>query len=135
MRPGRETWHPRWEGGDHTGPWSLSLRPLQHPPRPEYQSPFLQSAQFLFGHRYFDCLGNFIVLMNLVSVCVSAGVGGRGRGLAPAPPPALAWPGWQAPSSLALQVFLVRDSDVLPRDRDDFILGVSFEAAQWPLLG
>ncbi|XP_053781364.1 two pore channel protein 2 isoform X2 [Desmodus rotundus] len=62
----------------------------EHPPRPEYQSPFLQSAQFLFGHRYFDCLGNFIVLMNLVSVCV----------------------------------FLVRDSDVLPRDRDDFILGI-----------
>ncbi|XP_054426487.1 two pore channel protein 2 isoform X2 [Pteronotus mesoamericanus] len=62
----------------------------EHPPRPEYQSPFLQSAQFLFGHCYFDYLGNFIVLVNLVSICV----------------------------------FLVIDADVLPRDRDDFILGI-----------
>ncbi|XP_014440812.1 two pore calcium channel protein 2 [Tupaia chinensis] len=62
----------------------------EHPPRPEYQSPFLQSAQFLFGHYYFDYLGNFIALANIVSVCA----------------------------------FLVLDSDVLPRDRDDFVLGI-----------
>ncbi|KAF6106791.1 two pore segment channel 2 [Phyllostomus discolor] len=61
----------------------------EHPPPPEYRSPFLQTAQFLFGHRYFDYLGNLIVLMNLVSICV----------------------------------FLAIDADILPRDRDDFILG------------
>uniref|UniRef100_A0A8C8Z432 Two pore channel protein 2 n=1 Tax=Prolemur simus TaxID=1328070 RepID=A0A8C8Z432_PROSS len=61
-----------------------------HPPRPEYQSPFLQSAQFLFGHYYFDYLGNFVALGNIVSICV----------------------------------FLVLDADVLPGDRDDFILGI-----------
>ncbi|XP_070283807.1 two pore channel protein 2 [Myotis yumanensis] len=42
----------------------------EHPPRPEYQSPFLRVSQFLFGHRYFDYLGNVIVLANLVSICV-----------------------------------------------------------------
>ncbi|XP_015987178.1 two pore calcium channel protein 2 isoform X2 [Rousettus aegyptiacus] len=62
----------------------------ERPPRPEYRSPLLQSAQFLFGHRWFDYLGNAVVLANLVSICV----------------------------------FLVRDADVLPRDRDDFILGI-----------
>nr|XP_023510382.1 two pore calcium channel protein 2 isoform X1 [Equus caballus] len=62
----------------------------QHPPRPEYRSPFLRSAQFLFSHRYFDYLGNLVALGNLVSICV----------------------------------FLVRDADVLPGDRDDFVLGI-----------
>ncbi|XP_076971548.1 two pore channel protein 2 isoform X2 [Tamandua tetradactyla] len=62
----------------------------EHPPRPEYRSPFLQSAQFFFGHYYFDYLGNIIALGNLVSICV----------------------------------FLVLDADVVPDDRDDFILGV-----------
>ncbi|XP_049748693.1 two pore channel protein 2 isoform X2 [Elephas maximus indicus] len=62
----------------------------EHPPRPEYRSPFLRSAQFLFGHYYFDYLGNFIALGNLVSICV----------------------------------FLVLDSDLIPDDRDDFILGI-----------
>uniref|UniRef100_G1R4C4 Two pore channel protein 2 n=1 Tax=Nomascus leucogenys TaxID=61853 RepID=G1R4C4_NOMLE len=62
----------------------------EHPPRPEYQSPFLQSAQFLFGHYYFDYLGNLIALANLVSICV----------------------------------FLVLDADVLPAERDDFVLGI-----------
>ncbi|XP_074192962.1 two pore channel protein 2 isoform X4 [Rhinolophus sinicus] len=62
----------------------------QHPPRPQYQSPFLQSAQFLFGHLYFDYLGNLIVLANLVSICA----------------------------------FLVIDADVVPRNRDDFVLGI-----------
>ncbi|XP_007466035.1 PREDICTED: two pore calcium channel protein 2 [Lipotes vexillifer] len=62
----------------------------EHPPRPEYQSPFLQSAQFLFGHHYFDYLGNLMALGNLVTICV----------------------------------FLVLDADVLPEDRDDFVLGI-----------
>ncbi|XP_062949696.1 two pore channel protein 2 isoform X1 [Cynocephalus volans] len=62
----------------------------EHPPRPQYQSPFLQSAQLVFGHHYFDYLGNVIALGNLVSICV----------------------------------FLVVDADVLPQDRDDFILGI-----------
>ncbi|XP_059960362.1 two pore channel protein 2 isoform X2 [Mesoplodon densirostris] len=60
------------------------------PPRPEYRSPFLQNAQFLFGHHYFDYLGNLMALGNLVTICV----------------------------------FLVLDADVLPEDRDDFVLGV-----------
>ncbi|XP_007171184.2 two pore channel protein 2 isoform X2 [Balaenoptera acutorostrata] len=62
----------------------------EHPPRPEYWSPFLQSAQFLFSHRYFDYLGNLMALGNLVTICV----------------------------------FLVLDADVLPEDRDDFVLGI-----------
>ncbi|XP_025771228.1 two pore calcium channel protein 2, partial [Puma concolor] len=40
----------------------------ERPPRPEYRSPFLRSAQFLFSHRYFDYLGNLIALGNLVSI-------------------------------------------------------------------
>ncbi|XP_006861108.1 PREDICTED: two pore calcium channel protein 2 [Chrysochloris asiatica] len=62
----------------------------EHPPRPEYRSPFLRSAQFLFGHYYFDYLGTLIALGNLVSICV----------------------------------FLVLDSDLVPDDRDDFLLGI-----------
>ncbi|KAK2099977.1 Two pore calcium channel protein 2 [Saguinus oedipus] len=69
---------------------SPSVFSAQHPRRPAYQSPFLQSAQFLFGHYYFDYLGNLIALANLVSICV----------------------------------FLVLDADVLPAERDDFILGI-----------
>ncbi|KAM6160177.1 two pore channel protein 2 [Erethizon dorsatum] len=42
----------------------------EHPPRPQYQSPFLQTAQFLFSHHYFDYLGNIVALSNLVSICV-----------------------------------------------------------------
>ncbi|CAH6793432.1 Tpcn2 [Phodopus roborovskii] len=42
----------------------------EHPPMPQYQSPFLQSAQFIFSHHYFDYLGNLIALGNLVSICV-----------------------------------------------------------------
>ncbi|XP_063500522.1 two pore channel protein 2 isoform X3 [Symphalangus syndactylus] len=49
-----------------------------------------ESAQFLFGHYYFDYLGNLIALANLVSICV----------------------------------FLVLDADVLPAERDDFVLGI-----------
>ncbi|XP_037694629.1 two pore calcium channel protein 2 [Choloepus didactylus] len=62
----------------------------EHPPRPEYQSPLLQSAQFFFSHHCFDYLGNVIALGNLVSI----------------------------------SVFLVLDADMMPDDRDDFILGV-----------
>uniref|UniRef100_A0A3Q1MD89 Two pore segment channel 2 n=1 Tax=Bos taurus TaxID=9913 RepID=A0A3Q1MD89_BOVIN len=62
----------------------------EHPPRPEYQSPFLRSTQFLFGHHYFDYLGNLMALGNLVTICV----------------------------------FLVLDAHVLPKDRDDFVLGI-----------
>ncbi|KAF5920887.1 hypothetical protein HPG69_016685 [Diceros bicornis minor] len=78
------------------------------PPQPEYRSPFLRSAQFLFGHRYFDYLGNLVALGNLVSICVSAALGRAG----------------EPPSVLALQAFLVKDADVLPTDRDDFVLGI-----------
>ncbi|XP_022362453.1 two pore calcium channel protein 2 isoform X1 [Enhydra lutris kenyoni] len=60
------------------------------PPRPEYPSPFLRRAQIVCSHRYFDYLGNFIALGNLVSI----------------------------------SVFLVIDADVLPEDRDDFVLGI-----------
>ncbi|XP_038621142.1 two pore calcium channel protein 2 [Tachyglossus aculeatus] len=42
----------------------------EHPPRPEYQSPFLQSAQLVFSHRYFNYLGNLVALSNIVSICV-----------------------------------------------------------------
>uniref|UniRef100_A0A8C5L107 Two pore channel protein 2 n=1 Tax=Jaculus jaculus TaxID=51337 RepID=A0A8C5L107_JACJA len=62
----------------------------EHPPRPQYQSPFLQTAQFLFSHSYFEYLGNLVALGNLVTICV----------------------------------FLVLDADLLPRDRDDFVLGI-----------
>ncbi|XP_027264592.1 two pore calcium channel protein 2 isoform X2 [Cricetulus griseus] len=40
------------------------------PPMPQYQSPFLQSAQFLFSNQYFDYLGNLIALGNFLSICV-----------------------------------------------------------------
>ncbi|KAL6034666.1 hypothetical protein STEG23_033854, partial [Scotinomys teguina] len=62
----------------------------EHPPKPQYQSPFLQSAQFLFSHYYFDYLGSLIALGNLLSICV----------------------------------FLVLDSDLMPGQRDDFVLGI-----------
>ncbi|XP_063120259.1 two pore channel protein 2 isoform X6 [Rattus norvegicus] len=50
----------------------------ERPPKPQYQSPFLQTAQFIFSHRYFDYLGNLIALGNLLSICVP------GAGLKPA---------------------------------------------------
>ncbi|KAM6158104.1 two pore channel protein 2 [Rhynchocyon petersi] len=62
----------------------------EHPPLPEYQTPFLRSAQYLFGHYYFDSLGNFIALGNLVSICM----------------------------------FQMLDSDIVPSDDNNFILGV-----------
>lgn len=36
----------------------------------------------------------------------------------------------EPPSALALQAFLVIDADVVPRNRDDFVLGVSSKATQ-----
>ncbi|XP_052050273.1 two pore channel protein 2 [Apodemus sylvaticus] len=62
----------------------------ERPPKPQYQSPFLQTAQFIFSHPYFDYLGSLIALGNLLSICV----------------------------------FLVLDSDLLPGERDDFVLGI-----------
>ncbi|XP_059119895.1 two pore channel protein 2 [Peromyscus eremicus] len=62
----------------------------ERPPKPQYQSPFLQSAQFLFSHCYFDYLGSLVALGNLVCICV----------------------------------FLVLDSDLMPGQRDDFVLGI-----------
>lgn len=66
------------------------------PPRPQYQSPFLQCAQLIFSHSSFDHLGNLIALGNLLSICV----------------------------------FLALDSDLLPGERDDFVLGVSLSDCQ-----
>ncbi|KAL1788395.1 two pore calcium channel protein 2 [Sigmodon hispidus] len=62
----------------------------EHPPKPQYESPFLQSAQFLISHRCFDYLGSLIALGNLLSICV----------------------------------FLVLDSNLLPGQRNDFVLGI-----------
>ncbi|XP_027711900.1 two pore calcium channel protein 2 isoform X3 [Vombatus ursinus] len=42
----------------------------EHPPRPAYPSTVLQRAQSVFGHRYFDYLGNFVAFGNIVSICV-----------------------------------------------------------------
>ncbi|XP_044539241.1 two pore calcium channel protein 2-like, partial [Gracilinanus agilis] len=62
----------------------------EHLPWPEYCSPVLQRAQALFGHPYFDYLGNLVAFGNIISICV----------------------------------FLVRDADKLPNERNDFVLGV-----------
>ncbi|XP_075044395.1 two pore channel protein 2 [Mixophyes fleayi] len=42
----------------------------QHPPQPVYQSKFLQVLQIIGSHCYFDYLGNFVALANLLSICV-----------------------------------------------------------------
>ncbi|XP_074086981.1 two pore channel protein 2 [Macrotis lagotis] len=42
----------------------------EHPPRPEYHSTVLQRAQSVFGHRYFDYLGNLVAFGNIISICV-----------------------------------------------------------------
>uniref|UniRef100_A0A6I8R2J7 Two pore segment channel 2 n=1 Tax=Xenopus tropicalis TaxID=8364 RepID=A0A6I8R2J7_XENTR len=42
----------------------------QHPPAPTYRSPCLKVLQRIGGHRYLDYMGNVVVIMNLVSVCV-----------------------------------------------------------------
>ncbi|GAB1301957.1 Two pore channel protein 2 [Apodemus speciosus] len=62
----------------------------ERPPKPQYQSPFLQTTQFIFSHPYFDYLGSLIALGNLLSICV----------------------------------FLVLDSDLLPGERNDFVLEI-----------
>ncbi|OBS77321.1 hypothetical protein A6R68_16251 [Neotoma lepida] len=104
----------------------------EHPPKPQYQSPFLQSAQFLFSHYYFNYLGSLIALGNLLSICVSGGLPCGGVG-GPVLQPAFPWTphphtvaghNGKPPSSVTLQVFLVRDSDLMPGQRDDFVLGI-----------
>ncbi|XP_048193299.1 two pore channel protein 2-like, partial [Perognathus longimembris pacificus] len=42
----------------------------EHPPRPQYRTPLLRTAQVLFSHRYFDYVGNLVALGNLVSIGV-----------------------------------------------------------------
>ncbi|XP_054827424.1 two pore channel protein 2 [Eublepharis macularius] len=42
----------------------------EHPPKPDYESPFLQRVQSVFSHCYFDYLGNAVALANIISVCV-----------------------------------------------------------------
>nr|XP_033784696.1 two pore calcium channel protein 2 isoform X3 [Geotrypetes seraphini] len=42
----------------------------EHPPRPVYRAPFLQTLQLLCSHRYFNYLGNIVALANLISICV-----------------------------------------------------------------
>ncbi|XP_063145649.1 two pore channel protein 2 isoform X2 [Candoia aspera] len=42
----------------------------EHPPKPDYRSPFLQRVQFIFGHHYFGYLGNAVALANIFCVCV-----------------------------------------------------------------
>ncbi|KAM4845381.1 two pore channel protein 2 isoform 2-T2 [Thomomys bottae] len=42
----------------------------EHPPRPQYRTPLLHTAQVLCSHRYFDYLGNLVALGNLVSISV-----------------------------------------------------------------
>ncbi|XP_068117739.1 two pore channel protein 2 [Hyperolius riggenbachi] len=41
----------------------------QHPPRPVYQSRFLQGLQNIGSHHFFDYLGNVVALANLISIC------------------------------------------------------------------
>ncbi|KAL7992250.1 hypothetical protein Chor_016506 [Crotalus horridus] len=41
----------------------------ERPPKPDYQSPFLQRVQFIFGHHYFGYLGNLVALANIFCVC------------------------------------------------------------------
>ncbi|ETE61964.1 Two pore calcium channel protein 2, partial [Ophiophagus hannah] len=41
----------------------------ERPPKPDYQSPFLQQVQFIFGHHYFGYLGNVVALANIFCVC------------------------------------------------------------------
>ncbi|XP_069479554.1 two pore channel protein 2 isoform X4 [Ambystoma mexicanum] len=42
----------------------------EHPPRPVYQSVFLQKVQSACSHCYFDYLGNLVAFANLISICV-----------------------------------------------------------------
>ncbi|KAM8938887.1 two pore channel protein 2 isoform 3-T3 [Pelodytes ibericus] len=41
-----------------------------HPPQPYYEPRCLQILQTIGSHRYFDYLGNFVALFNLISICV-----------------------------------------------------------------
>ncbi|KAG5848907.1 two pore channel protein 2-like [Anguilla rostrata] len=42
----------------------------EHPPLPEYSSPFLQKLQFIFSHYYVTVVGNLIALANMLCICV-----------------------------------------------------------------
>uniref|UniRef100_A0A670YCT3 Two pore segment channel 2 n=1 Tax=Pseudonaja textilis TaxID=8673 RepID=A0A670YCT3_PSETE len=44
------------------------LLSFQRPPKPDYQSPFLQRVQFIFGHHYFGYLGNVVAVANIFCV-------------------------------------------------------------------
>ncbi|KAJ8340530.1 hypothetical protein SKAU_G00351630 [Synaphobranchus kaupii] len=42
----------------------------EHPPLPEYGSPFLRKLQFIFSHYYVTVAGNIIGLANMLCICV-----------------------------------------------------------------
>ncbi|KAL4642030.1 two pore calcium channel protein 2 isoform X1 [Arapaima gigas] len=41
----------------------------EHPPMPEYNSPFLQRVQFIFSHYCITVIGNLVVLANVICIC------------------------------------------------------------------
>ncbi|KAG9352141.1 hypothetical protein JZ751_020554 [Albula glossodonta] len=41
----------------------------EHPPLPQYSSPFLQRLQFIFSHYYVTVAGNIMALANMVCIC------------------------------------------------------------------
>uniref|UniRef100_A0A8C7LYS3 Two pore channel protein 2 n=1 Tax=Oncorhynchus kisutch TaxID=8019 RepID=A0A8C7LYS3_ONCKI len=42
---------------------------LQHPPKPEYNSPLLQKLQLVFSHYYVMIVGNAVALANVMCIC------------------------------------------------------------------
>uniref|UniRef100_A0A4W5M8W2 Two pore segment channel 2 n=1 Tax=Hucho hucho TaxID=62062 RepID=A0A4W5M8W2_9TELE len=45
------------------------VSPLQHPPKPEYNSPLLQRLQLVFSHYYVVIVGNAVALANVMCIC------------------------------------------------------------------
>ncbi|XP_043938552.1 two pore calcium channel protein 2 [Protopterus annectens] len=43
----------------------------EHPPKPEYQSSYMKKLQFVFSHPYIDFVGNIVVLINIICICVT----------------------------------------------------------------
>ncbi|XP_034723662.1 two pore calcium channel protein 2 isoform X2 [Etheostoma cragini] len=41
----------------------------EHPPLPQYHTPFLQKCQVVFSHYYLTILGNAVALANVICVC------------------------------------------------------------------
>ncbi|KAF7645159.1 hypothetical protein LDENG_00208720, partial [Lucifuga dentata] len=41
----------------------------EHPPLPQYNSPFLQKLQVIFSHYYFTIFGNALALANVICIC------------------------------------------------------------------